>query len=103
MSTRALSHPSDRLVNEGPIASQIHAIAESYLGSGARPMLESVCQGMIGVSYESISSHDLGSLIYWLRIFVQRRNLLDEKQIHRLVQDLEGLRGPRSTPIVRQR
>lgn len=103
MCAQALSHPSDHITNEGSLALQIHAVVEPYLGSKARTVLESVCHGMIGVAYESISSDKLGSLIYWLRIFVQRRNLIDEPQLQRLVHDLEGLRGQRRSPIVRHR
>jgi hypothetical protein len=103
MSAQAPSHRSDRLVNEGPLTLQIHTVVRSFLGSEARTVLEGVCQGMIGVAYESVSSDNLGSLIYWLRIFVQKRKLLDEQQLHRLVHDLEGLRGARCKPTVRQR
>lgn len=85
----------------GPLALEIHAVVQPFLGSRASSVLESVSRGMLGVAYDGISQDKLGSLIYWVRIFVRNKQLIDEKQLVQMVGELEALRGARTEAIIR--
>jgi hypothetical protein len=82
-----------RMTTDGVLSHQIQSVVAPYLGERTQKVLEAVCQRMVGVPYHSISVERLGSLIYWLRIFLRSKNMIEDAPLERLASELEKLRS----------
>jgi len=78
---------------DGVLSHQIQSVVAPYLGEQTLKVLEAVCQRMVGVPYHSISVEKLGSLIYWLRIFLRSKSMIEDERLERLASELEKLRS----------
>lgn len=75
------------------LSCQIQSVVHPYLGDRTQKVLNAVCERMVGVDYTAISLERFGSLIYWLRIFLRTKEMVEEGQLELLMRELEQLRG----------
>ena len=72
---------------------RVDAIIRPYFDEARGDVLESVCRRMLGISPGELTGDQLGSLAYWLKIYVRSKRLLSDAQLASLVDELEAVRS----------
>lgn len=80
------------------LSGRIKGLGEPFLGERTAAVVESVCNGMLGIRAAALQQGQLSSFIYWLRIVVRSKKLLSEEQLQGMVVALSALQQKSFVP-----